>query len=396
MTAVHPGDPDWNSPEDAVYDRPAAPPEKAKRRSRKSSTDIPRIKLISWLGVEALVWGVVIAHIVHWIGNALYYLFWQIKVAFGAAASSTPAYTWNNKDFWDRLPIHVMNGFRWIIAVAIGLAVFALAMWFMRRIHGARAQLAKSVIAGGVGAVAGLYASTMLASYRVHWFASQATPLWWVTWRHDIRDVGISMFATIVVLFMFQKPKYPLDDAPSLRVYLTSIPKGIAAALIPISLIGVLAWQLPWLMRHGWQVPASLGALASEVNGYIEAGAWIALLMGVAGGIVAKMFIARVADDVQWFVGERSAAKIRVRQSGDRTGLAGALDSALSGTAIRTTRVIGTPAHRKRVGWILANRPELPDRNLWVTRVLMACAVLVLPLAAFGAWLTLVGPAAVH
>lgn len=394
MTAYQPGVNGPNlRPEELVgakHDR------KEGRRERKSSTDIPRIGLFTLRGVEGIFWGIVIAHIVKWIGNSLYYIFWQSRAGFGAAANDKNTYTWNNKDFWDRLPIHVENGFRWIIAVAIGLAVFALAMWFMRHIHGARAQLAKIIIAAGTGAVAGLYASVMLSSYRVRWFATQATPIWWITWRHDIRDVGISMFATIVVLFMFQKPKYPLDDAPSLRVYLTSIPKGLAAALIPIGLIGVMAWQLPWLTRHGWSVPASFGALASEVNGFIAAGTWITVLMGISGGIVAKFFIARVADDVQWFVAERSAAKIRIRKAGDRSGLSGAVDSALSGTALRTDRVLGTPAHRARVQWILANRPELPDRNLWITRALTGVAIAVLPLAAFGAWLTLVGPAAVH
>jgi hypothetical protein len=366
------------------------------RRDRKRSTDIPRIKLFSPRGFEAILWGIVIAHIVKWVGNSLYYIFWQTRETTGSAVGRKPVYTWDNKRFWDNLPVHVQNGFRWIIAVAIGLAVLALVLFLTRRVREPATQVFRAAIACILGAGAGLAASFELASYRVHWFATQATPIWWFTWRHDIRDVGISMFATIVVLFMFQKPKYPLDDAPSLRVYLTSIPKGLAAALVPIGLIGVLAWQLPWVLRHGWEVPSSFGALASEINGFIAAGTWITVLMGILGGIVAKRFIARIADDVQWFVAERSAAKIRAKQQGDRTGLAGSLDTAFSGTVLRSDRIIGTPAHRARVQWILASRPELPDRNLWVTRALTAAAVAVLPLAAFGAWLTLVGPAAVH
>jgi hypothetical protein len=369
----------------------------AKRR-RKDSTDIPRIRFWTLLGLVSVICGVVIAHLVKWAGNALYFIFWQTRIAFGLAAGGKPGYTWDNKDFWDRLPIHVMNGFRWIIAVAIGLAVFALVAYLVSKVlhGGARTKLFSAWTAVMLGTIAGLIASYELASYRVHWFSTQATPLWWITWRHDIRDVGISLFATIVVLFMFSKPKYPLDDAPSLRVYLTSIPKGLAAALVPISLLGVLAWQLPWVMQHGWQIPARFGALASEVNGFIEAGTWITVLMGITGGLAAKFFIARVADDVQWFVAERSAEKTRARRLGERGGLAGLTDSAFAGTALRSDRIIGTPAHIKRVEWILDNRPDIPARPTLLTRFLTAAAVAALPLSAFGAWLTLVGPAAVH
>jgi hypothetical protein len=383
----------------STADIPLGRPVKESRKARKSSLDIPRIKLLSWLGLESIVWGVVIGHIVKWIGNALYYIFWQSQASFGSAVGKKPVYTWNAKDFYDRFPVHLQNGLRWVVAVAIGIAVFALVLYIMRKLlqgGNALVQLLSGFAAMCAGATAGLAASVGLSSWRVHWFATQATPIWWFTWRHDIRDVGISMFATIVVLFMFQKPKYPMDDEPPAAVYARSIPLGVGVALIPIAAIGVLAWQIPWLVRHGWAVPASYGALASEVNGFIMAGTWITIVMGVVGGIVAKLFISRVADDLQWEVSKRSAAKIFRRRNSERGGLAGKLDSAFSGTVLRTDRVIGTPAHRKRVRWILDNRPDMPARALWLTYALMAAGVLVLPLAAFGAWLTLVGPAAVH
>lgn len=371
--------------------------EKRRESKERAKLDIPKIRLFSWRGLEGIGWGIIIGHIVKWIGNSLYYIFWQTRVALGEAAGGAPAYTWNNKDFYDRLPIHLENVLRWTVSVLIGVAVLAAILGVLSRIDGgARARMAKAAIASLLGAGAGLLASFQLSSWRVHWFASQAVPVWWVTWRHDIRDVGISMFATIVVLFMFSKPKYELDDAPGLRQYLTSIPLGLLAALVPISLIGILAWQLPWVMRHGWSVPAGYGALASEINGFIAAGTWITVAMGITGGIVAKFFIKRVADDVQWFVAEQSAAKIRLQRKGDRSGLAGAFDGAFAGTALRTDRIIGTPAHRARVQWILGNRPESPVRAAWLTRVLAFGAASVLPLAALGCWLTIWGPAAVH
>jgi hypothetical protein len=294
-------------------------------RKPRTSTDIPKIALFSWLGLESVLWSVVISHIAKWAGNWTYFVTVQVRYLVGYGKGLwTVLYL---KDAWDRLPVHISNLF-------------------------------------GAG-----------------WFTSQAAPLWWVTWRHDIRDVGIAMAATIVVVFLFTKPKYPADVKVTLRQYLTAIPLALGAALIPIAAIGVLAWKLPWLTHHGWQVPASFGALASEINGFIAAGTWITIAMGIAGGLVAKMFLRRPADDAQWFFAERSAAKIR--------------DNTLLGK-LRGSRIIGTPAHRKRVQWLLDNQPDLPERSPWLVRGLLAVAVVVLLAAGAGAWLTLAGPAAVH
>lgn len=294
-------------------------------RPRKKRLDIPQIKLISWPGLESLVlWTPVIAHLVKWAISFSYFALWQVRYAVGYGDTTfTVLYL---KDFWDRLPVHISNGFH-------------------------------------------------LGWYNA---ASQGEPLWWITVRHDIRDVGIALVATIIVTFLFTKPKYPPEDTPGVRVYLTSIPLAIAAALVPIGIVGVVAWKLPWLQQHGWQVPANWGVWASEVNGWVSAGEWIALLMGILGGIAARFFIKRVADDVQWFFAERSAAKIR----------------SASALSLSQGRVIGTPVHRLRVHWLLDNRPDLPDRNPWLVRGLLAVGVLFLLQSAAGAWLNLVGPAA--
>ncbi len=180
---------------------------------------------------------------------------------------------------------------------------------------------------------------------------------------------------------MFAKPKYAVDDNPGIKVYLTLIPLAILAALVPIGIVGILAWRLPWLLQHGWKVPAHYGALASEVNGWVAAGTWITVFMGIGGGLVATRIIQRVADDIQWFFAQRSAAKIADE---NKLTLAG-------------NRVIGTPAHRKRVKWILAHPGiELPPRNPWIVRGLLIVAFFALCFAGAGAWLNLVGPAAPH
>jgi hypothetical protein len=318
VTAVHPDDKDWNSQEDAVYDKP---------KRRKAQLDIPEIKPLSLLGLESIAWGLVIAHLVKWAVSFAYFATWQVRYAVGYGSTTFTVIYW--KDFWDRLPVHAAN---------------------------------------------------LLGQ---HWFPGQAAPEWWITWRHDIRDVGIAVIATIIVRLLFAKPKYPADDHPGLKVYLTRVPLAMLAALAPIAVIGVLAWKLPWLLRHGWEVPARYGALASEGNGWVAAGTWITVVMGIAGGVVAGLVIHRIADDIQWFFAERSAGKIRSNQ-----GL----------NALRGERVIGTPAHRKRVHWLLdhVTLSELPSRNPWLVRGLLVVGFLTLAAAGAGAWLNLAGPAAPH
>lgn len=379
MTAVHPDDPDWNSPEDSVYDAPAG------RRKRRSSLDIPQIRLLSVAGLESVIWAVAIAHIVKWAFSFWYFAAWQ--VSYGVGYGPAEFTVWYGKDFWDRLPVHVQNGLPGEIAVVAGLAyaviVWTTWRWFMRSF--AISERTRLLITTAVTVVTTALLvwviSVLLAGWHVHWLPAQAAPEWWVTVRHDIRDVGIALVATIAVQFMFTKPKHTLDDAPSVREYVTSVPRALAAAMVPITLIAIAAWQLPWLTHHGLHFPDSYGALAAEGNDWVVAGTWITVLMGVAGGIVAKPFVSRVADDIQWFFAERSAAKVRSTS---------ALD------VLRGSRVIGTPAHRARVRWILANRSEDVARNPWLVRGLLVAAFLLTAFAIAGAWLTIWGPAAVH
>ena len=310
----------------AIPLEPDSEPVVQKKRGRKSSTDIPRIDLVSWPGAESILWAGVIAHLVKWAVSFAYFALFQVRYAVGYGKTTfTVVYF---KDAWDRLPVHIAN---------------------------------------------------LLGE---PWFQSQAEPLWWITWRHDIRDVGISVIATIIVRFLFVKPKYPLADAPGWKVYLTSVPLAIALALIPIAIVGVAAWKLPWLTQHGLHVGGS-SAYAAEANGWIEAGEWITILMGVLGGFAASLAIQRVADDVQWFFAERSAGKIMDKRR--RKGL--------TGISLTGGRVIGTPAHRKRVHWILDNRPEVTARSPWLVRTLLGVGFLATAFSIAGAWLNLAGPA---
>jgi hypothetical protein len=292
----------------------------ADRRRATKGRNIPKISLLSGAGIESVGWGIVIAHLVKWAVSFGYFATWQVRYAVGYGPTLfTVVYL---KDFWDRLPVHVQN---------------------------------------------------LLGQ---HWFPGQAEPAWWITWRHDIRDVGIALIATIIVRLMFAKPKYGVDDNPGPAVYLTRIPLAIGAALVPIAIMGVIAWKLPWLTHHGLTVPSRYGAAAAASNEWLAAGTWITAVMGILGGLVATKVIQRVADDIQWFWAQRSAAKLRAEGF------------------LSTGRVIGTPAHRLRVHWLLDNSPELPVRSPWLVRIMVAIAFLSLLFAGAGAWLNLVGPAA--
>ena len=232
--------------------------------------DIPRIRLLSWLGLEAIAWSVVIAHLVKWSVDALYYLFVQCTWYLPQPPGARPFKIWYLKDSWDGAPVHISN---------------------------------------------------LLGA---HWFGgSQAVP-------------------------------------------------GIA-------IVAVLAWKLAWLTHHGLRIGGG-SVLANEVNGYIAAGTWIAVAMGVAGSQVFARFANRkAADAAQWFYAERSAARIS-----SNTGLG----------RLRGTTVAGTPSHRIRVHWLLDHDTASRPHSVWSVRILSAALFIGLLLSGYGAYLTLAGAAA--
>jgi hypothetical protein len=289
--------------------------------------DIPRIRLLSWLGLEAIAWSVVIAHLVKWSVDALYYLFVQCTWYLPQPPGARPFKIWYLKDSWDGAPVHISN---------------------------------------------------LLGA---HWFGgSQAVPGWWVTDRHYARDVLIGLVVGVIVTFLFAKPRHPDDTADvSAWAYIWSVPKAILWAVPGIAIVAVLAWKLAWLTHHGLRIGGG-SVLANEVNGYIAAGTWIAVAMGVAGSQVFARFANRkAADAAQWFYAERSAARIS-----SNTGLG----------RLRGTTVAGTPSHRIRVHWLLDHDTASRPHSVWSVRILSAALFIGLLLSGYGAYLTLAGAAA--
>lgn len=288
--------------------------------------EIPRIKLLSGKGLEMIAWSFVIAHLVKWAIDALYYLFVQCRWYLPSPPGSKPFTVWYLKDSWDRAPVHISN--------LLGL----------------------------------------------HWFGgSQVAPEFWVTDRHYARDVLIGLVVGVIITFLFIKPHHPEDADVSPWAYVWSVPKAILWAVPGIAIVAALAWKLPWLHNHGFYVHGG-SALANEINGYVMAGTWVAVAMGVAGSQVFARFANRkAADAAQWFYAERSAAVIR-----SNTGLG----------KLRGTRVIGTASHRVRVHWLLDNNITVQPHSVWSVRILTFVMGVGVLLAGYGAYLTLAGAAA--
>ena len=293
----------------------------------KRRAAIPKISWFSEMWFESFAWAFVIGHLVKWAVDALYFIIMQVRYSVGYNGRTYQV--WYAKDMWDRLPVHISN--------LLGLE------WF-----------------GG----------------------SQTAPGWWVTDRHYARDVVIGLVAGVIITFLFIKPRHP-DDVSDVGPwsYLWAVPKGIIWAIPGITIIAAMAWQLTWLTHHGLHLHSG-SPLAAEINGYVTAGTWIAVAMGIAGSQVFARFANRKsADAAQWFYAERSAAAIR-----SNTGLG----------KIRGTRVIGTPSHRIRVHWLLDHDQDIQPHSAWAVRILVFALGFGVLLAGFGAWLTLAGPAAAH
>ena len=296
---------------------------------RPAPRPVPKIKPWSWAGLESLGWALVIGHVIKWAVDCWYYVISQLGWGFMTKDGRWHSY-WALTRPWDHAPLYVgkfLNLFGW----------------------------------------------------RVNYLFLASTDAGWVEPRHLARGVMIGLVAGVVLAFLFAKPG-PLEDndVGGLR-YAVTLPLALIYAIPGIAAVGVLAYFLPWLTHHGWALPGS-GVLASEVNGWFAAGAWIGTVMGLAGSqLFARFASKRPADAAGWFYAERSAAKIT-----SETGLG----------KLRGNRVIGTPAHRLRVHYLIDNGIECIERSAWATRILLGAGFLIMVSAGIGAFITLAGPGA--
>jgi hypothetical protein len=294
---------------------------------------IPKIKPWSLLGLESLAWGVVIGHVIKWAVDCWYFIISQLTWSFTYAKGHDTINYWNLTDIWDRLPYwvgHTLNN---------------------------------------VGIRTSWTAWLMLAS----------TQQGFTEPRHLARGVIIGLIAGVFVQMLFAKPQqYGAEDVSTWQ-YVLALPKSLLYAIPGVGAIGILAYYMPYLLNHGWQVPGN-NLLSNEINGWVAAGNWIGIAMGLAGSLVfAKYASRKPAQEAQWFYAERSAAKI-------------SSESTLG--KLRGTRVIGTPSHRVRVHWLIDNAITCVERGSWSVRLLVGAAFVILISAGGGAFITLAGPGA--
>jgi hypothetical protein len=294
---------------------------------------IPKIRPWSWLGLESLAWGVVLGHVIKWAVDCWYFILTQLQWGFTYAKAGDHINYWNLTDIWDHLPF-----------------------WLGR-------------LANDVG---------IRTSWTV-WLMAASTDQGWAEPRHLARGVGIGLISGVFIQMLFAKPAQYTDEDVSTWQYILALPKSLIYAIPGCAVVGVLAYFLPWLTQHGWQVPGN-NLLSNEINQWFSAGSWIGIAMGLAGSLAfAKYASRRPAQEAQWFFAERSAARI-----GSESGL----------SALRGTRVIGTPSHRVRVHWLIDNAIECIERSPWAVRLLLFGAFFLLISAGGGAYIALAGPAA--
>jgi hypothetical protein len=294
---------------------------------------IPKIKPWSWLGVESLAWGFVIGHVIKWAVDCWYFIISQLTWSFSYPKQHVTVNYWNLTDIWDHLPYwtgHLLNN--------MGIRTSWTA-----------------------------------------WLLLASTDNGWDEPRHLARGVIIGLVSGVIVQMLFAKPTQYTDDDVSAWAYVFALPKSLLYAVPGCAVVGVLAYFLPWLTQHGWQVPGN-NLVSNEINQWVSAGTWIGIAMGIAGSFLFARYAARrPAQEAQWFYAERSAGKIR-----SQTGLG----------KLRGTRVIGTPTHRVRVHWLLDNAIECAVRSSWSVRLLLGAMFLTLLSAGGGAYIALAGPAA--
>lgn len=294
---------------------------------------VPKIRPLSWLGLESIAWGFVIGHVVKWAVDCWYFVITQLQWGFTYAKGGVHVNYWNLTDIWDHLPY-----------------------WTGR-------------LASNMG---------IRASWTA-WLMLRSTDAGWGEPRHLTRGVAIGLITGVIVQLLFAKPAEYGGDEVSAWQYVFMLPKALLWAVPGCGAIGVLAYFLPWLTRHGVQVPGN-NIASNEINQWISAGTWIGIAMGIAGSLFfAKYASRRPAQEAQWFYAERRAAKIR-----SQSGLG----------RLRGTRVIGTPSHRVRVHWLIDNAIDCVERSSWSVRLLVGGLFLVVISAGGGAYLALAGPAA--
>lgn len=197
-----------------------------------------------------------------------------------------------------------------------------------------------------------------------HWInTGQAAPAWWVYCRHGARDLTIALFATLLVAMLIQKPLEKRHNYGIFRLAATPLIAWLVA--FPVWVAGGYALYKMHLQGSGWSYTGSNPWIIDIYQLTGRQHLQYAVL-GILGGLAVKLtgVIKKPADEFQWLLAEQG------------------WPSVIPGMGKRK-RFLADPACP------IVKGPKRP----WVTRLVFWGMTASLGLAAYGAWLTLAGPA---
>ncbi len=207
----------------------------------EATIEMPKVGFLGAL--ELIFWGLLLGHFVKWAVDSFYY--WIVGAPWAPL-----------KDPWDRLVVHLDN----------------------------------------------------LTQHRIAWLHhfinnGQEAPAWWVTLRHDARDLLIGLGVALVVKTMLVKPLRHRKDYGLVRVASTPFLAVLFAAPAWI-IIGLFLSKNQFLANHGWiysgSNPFIIDAWQIVGDRHLQV-----LVMGIIGGIFAGFALKGPADEGVWVWAER-------------------------------------------------------------------------------------------
>jgi hypothetical protein len=263
--------------------------------------------------VEMVVWGLVLMQFARPVGSSIYFIGTQTRLAWNYPKQSTTLFNVYLGDLWDRLPNHVQ------------------------------------------------------ALFHAHWFThSHAAPAWWVTARHDFRDVLIG-FLVVMLLGAIKVGMKDYKKATVGHMVKSVVLAFVAAIIVAAGLIVFFNWATPFMRHFG------VSSGNAYVADWIGKGAPQLIVTGFIAGYVAKRILARTFYTIQLISLERKMSRGATEQW--------------------WWKLAYPPNYRRRYAYLVASghKPQQHGKALGYT--LSVCAPLYLFLLGFGIWLLYFGPA---
>lgn len=190
-----------------------------------------------------------------------------------------------------------------------------------------------------------------------------ANTAWWVADRHGVRDLGIGLLATMLVIMAKQKPLIKRHHYGVFRLATTPVLAFLVA--MPVWILGGYLLYKTHTQASGWSYHGSNPWILDlyQVTGkqHIEF-----TVLGVLGALFVKLtgVVKGPADEFQWLLAEQGWPNI-------------------------------IPGMKQRKAWLADPKVDVhpAPKRPWVTRLVFIVMAVSVPLAAYGAWLTLAGPA---